>query len=503
MSRSYENVKKIIDEIEGSVEEQNVQTEKTMDEIVDIFLQNKSEINREKKDSDCIFDMEELRHWKEQMNQEYRSVYYREITSGRKHFRRIIVFVKRVIRKLCRFLIEPVIEEQNRFNADTTAAINTLYNNEVVTEASIAQQKEMVNQISDLSEWLRNSVKELENLNGKNEYLEREIEECRSDLQECRNELQESQKDLQECRSELQESQKDLQECRSELEDCKQKETELEHKCSEVEQKYAEREITTFEYIRQMISSAGIQQREVLVPASQNEKETVSKDVYQEIDYFEFENHFRGSRADIKQRQSMYLPYFEGKSNVLDLGCGRGEFLEILKENGIKAIGVDLYEKYVDFCKFQGLNVKHDDAIRFLETVENESIGGIFSAQLIEHLQYDQILQLCHLAYMKLENGGCLILETPNPMTLSTYLNSFYIDPSHNKPIHPKTLEYFLKKEGFSKVEILFTDCSKSGYRLPLLSCSGSQNLEEFNDGINLLSDILFGSENFTTVAWK
>lgn len=236
---------------------------------------------------------------------------------------------------------------------------------------------------------------------------------------------------------------------------------------------------------------------------SMKHTDQVNADVYAEMDYFDFENYFRGSRAKIKEAESIYIPYFLEKELVLDLGCGRGEFLELLKENSIQGIGIDAYEEFVAYCQAKGLDVRQDDAIRFLESTEKESVDGIFAAQLIEHLSTGQLLELCRLAYEKLKQGGCLILETPNPMCLSIYMNAFYMDPSHQKPVHAKTMEYLLKREGFQKVDLLFTEESKSDYRLPLLSCETSSNLSEFNDGMNLLSDILFGSQNYAVIAVK
>ena len=228
-----------------------------------------------------------------------------------------------------------------------------------------------------------------------------------------------------------------------------------------------------------------------------------SKDTYAAIDYFDFENHFRGSREEIKAGQEVYAPYFEGRTNILDLGCGRGEFLEIMKEKGIPAKGVDLYPDYVYFCRLNGFDAVEGDAVEYLAGTENESLGGIFAAQLIEHLEVERILSLCAEAYKKLREGAFFIAETPNPTCLATYMNSFYLDPSHNKPVHPKTMEYYLRKVGFSEVEILFTEASRSGYRLPLLSGKSVDNLEEFNNGINLVTDLLFGSQDYAIIAKK
>ena len=230
------------------------------------------------------------------------------------------------------------------------------------------------------------------------------------------------------------------------------------------------------------------------------EKDVERKDDYFSIDYFDFENHFRGSREHIKEVQKIYLPYFEKKKNVIDLGCGRCEFLELLKDNGIKGVGVDLFPPYVEYAKMQGLNVYCGDAIEFLK--KQQRVGGIFVGQVVEHISIDQIVELCQVAYDKLEKGGYLIMETPNPTTLAIFTESFYIDPSHNKPMHPKTLDYLVKKAGFEKVEVLFTESSKIPFKIPKLSCK-CENIGEFNAAMGKVSDLLFGSQDYAVIARK
>ena len=223
-----------------------------------------------------------------------------------------------------------------------------------------------------------------------------------------------------------------------------------------------------------------------------------SEDEYSCIDYFDFENHFRGSRDSIKEIQKQYLEYFMGKSNVLDLGCGRGEFLELLKENNIEATGVECYSEFAEYCKIRGLNVAEDDALAYLE--KQEMVGGIFAGQLIEHLKFNQIVQLCELAYEKLEDGAYIIMETPNPMSLAIYTHAFYMDPSHNKPIHPLTMEYFMRKIGFKDVKILFTESSRYPVEIPELKAGGIENLEAFNKSIKEVSKTLFGSQDYAII---
>ena len=228
------------------------------------------------------------------------------------------------------------------------------------------------------------------------------------------------------------------------------------------------------------------------------EKLVQNEDEYNCIDYFDFENHFRGSREAIKAVQKQYLPYFKDHQNVLDLGCGRGEFLELLKENDVKAIGVECYSEFAEYCKMRELDVVEEDAIKYLE--QQEKVGGIFAGQLIEHLKLNQIVRLCELAYEKLEEGSYVVLETPNPMSLAIYTHAFYMDPSHNKPVHPLLMEYFMKKAGFKEVQILFTESSKYPVDIPRLESSDIKNIEAFNQSMEEVSRTLFGSQDYAII---
>ena len=225
-----------------------------------------------------------------------------------------------------------------------------------------------------------------------------------------------------------------------------------------------------------------------------------SSNVYSSIDYFDFENHFRGSREHVKSVQRIYLPYFEGRKNVLDLGCGRGEFTELLTENNIGVTGVDMYEPYVEYMKTLGLPAVFDDAVAYLR--RKESTDGIFMGQVVEHISVDQIAEICRLAYEKLEKGSCLIMETPNPRSLAIFYSAFYIDPSHNKPVHPLTLKYIAEKSGFSKVEILYTEGSKPPFSIPKLK-EGEPDFEAFNEAMQRVSELLYGSQDYAVIARK
>ena len=179
---------------------------------------------------------------------------------------------------------------------------------------------------------------------------------------------------------------------------------------------------------------------------------------YESIDYFDFENHFRGSIESIKKAQAFYLKYFSGKKNVVDIGCGRGEFLSLMKDNGIPACGVDIYEPYAEYCNMQGLKAVCGDGSEFLARQKN--VDGIFVGQVVEHLQPHEIIRLCNTAYEVLEAETVSSWRLPIHI-LAIYTNAFYIDPSHIKRYISLTMKYYLEKASFRDIEIIYTEASR------------------------------------------
>lgn len=232
-------------------------------------------------------------------------------------------------------------------------------------------------------------------------------------------------------------------------------------------------------------------------PAVQTAPESDDSE-YEKIDYFDFENHFRGSIESIKKAQEIYLEYFCNKKNVVDIGCGRGEFLALMKESNVNARGVDIYEPYVDYCRMKGLDAVCGDGVEYLSG--QDGVDGIFVGQVVEHLKTGEIIRLCNTAYEKLSAGGCIVIETPNPTSLAIYTNAFYIDPSHIKPVHPLTMKYFLEKAGFKDIKVIYTEHSRPPYAIPELDVEGA---EEFNNAMKNVSDLLYGSQDYAVIAIK
>jgi SAM-dependent methyltransferase len=172
--------------------------------------------------------------------------------------------------------------------------------------------------------------------------------------------------------------------------------------------------------------------------------------------YFKFEERFRGSRVAIRARQQLYIDWFVGRGAVLDIGCGRGEFLELLGEKGIVGYGVDLNAEMVAESCALGFHAVREDAREYLKQLSPGSLGGIFAAQVIEHLPPAQISRLLELSRDALAGQGIVILETPNPICQEV-LRTFYIDPTHVRPVHPELLRFLGEEAGFKFLQFIFT----------------------------------------------
>jgi SAM-dependent methyltransferase len=174
--------------------------------------------------------------------------------------------------------------------------------------------------------------------------------------------------------------------------------------------------------------------------------------------YVAFENQFRGSRELIKERERVYLDDVRGAgavtadSPILDLGCGRGEWLELVNENGLAGEGVDSNAIMVSACQERGLRVTEGDALEYLRALPAESRGAITAFHLIEHLQFQVLVQLLRESFRVLRPGGLAIFETPNPDNVLVGSNGFYSDPTHLHPLPKEYSRFMLQSVGFSDV---------------------------------------------------
>lgn len=170
--------------------------------------------------------------------------------------------------------------------------------------------------------------------------------------------------------------------------------------------------------------------------------------------YVAFENKFRGSMEDIRARLLQYVELFEGADGVLDLGCGRGEFLTLLRERGIRAHGIDLNHEMVEACHAAGLEAREGDALAHLESLPDGSLGGLIAVQVVEHFQPAYLVRLLDTAYHKLKPGSRIVLETLNPSCWFAFFEAYLRDITHAWPLHPETLKFLVVASGFQRVEV-------------------------------------------------
>jgi 2-polyprenyl-3-methyl-5-hydroxy-6-metoxy-1,4-benzoquinol methylase len=224
--------------------------------------------------------------------------------------------------------------------------------------------------------------------------------------------------------------------------------------------------------------------------------------VYRDPLYARLEAQMRGDEATIRERQRPYVDLFaDDGAPILDVGCGRGEFLELLCETGRVARGIDLCPENVRRCVDKGLDVVEAEAIEYLATVANGSLGGVFGSHFIEHVPTEYFLAFARACFAKLRPTGRLVLETINADALAT-LPTFYADPTHVRPIPPGTAKLVLEACGFRPVEIRYTSPFPAQTRLSA-SAGDSPLAQRFDDAVEKLNQVLFGAREYAVIATR
>jgi O-antigen chain-terminating methyltransferase len=172
------------------------------------------------------------------------------------------------------------------------------------------------------------------------------------------------------------------------------------------------------------------------------------------FDYGRFAERFRGTEEYVKAGQAFYEPYFRGRQNVLDLGCGRGEFLELMRSIGVPAKGVDLGQESIALCRAKGLEAEEADLFEYLGNLPEASLDGIFCSQVVEHIPVERLPEMIKLAASRLQRNGVIAIETPNPECLAIFATHFYLDPTHQRPVPHPLLAFYLEEFGVGNIEV-------------------------------------------------
>lgn len=232
---------------------------------------------------------------------------------------------------------------------------------------------------------------------------------------------------------------------------------------------------------------------------------------HEEHGYLELERRYRGTEEEIRERIAAYLPYLEERppgAPVLDLGCGRGEALALLRDHGIAGSGVDASARMVQLCRERGLEAEEGDLFAALAAVPEGSLGGVVSFHVIEHLPAAALDRMVRLAYRALRSGGLLILETPNPLSVVVAARNFWLDPTHVRPVHPESLKLMYELAGFDPVERLDLRPFPASERLPeidLAKLPAEQRslADQVNRVRDRIDELLFGYQDYGMVGRK
>ena len=232
--------------------------------------------------------------------------------------------------------------------------------------------------------------------------------------------------------------------------------------------------------------------------------------------YVAFEDQFRGSTDEIRAKLAAYVPIFAGASNVLDVGCGRGEFLMALKNAGVSARGIDVNGEMIAAARERGLDADVADGLSYLTAAPDESIGGLLAAQVVEHLQPAYLIRLLEVAFHKLRPGAPIVLETINPVCWLAFFSSYLRDFTHVKPIHPDTLEYLVRASGFANVSVRYSAPVSEHARMRSANLPAdilqsdtpdARALAELAHAVNanaaILNSFAFSNQDYAVVAYR
>jgi O-antigen chain-terminating methyltransferase len=219
--------------------------------------------------------------------------------------------------------------------------------------------------------------------------------------------------------------------------------------------------------------------------------------------YVGFEDAFRGSTDQIRARLMEYVPIFAGASEVLDIGCGRGEFLTLLREHGVSGRGIDVNDAMVEVCRENGLDATKADALSYLRGLPSGSLGGLFAAQVVEHLEPAYLTHLLEAAFDVLRPGAPVVLETINPACWFAFFESYIRDITHVRPLHPDTLKFLLIATGFQQVEIRYRVPYPDHEKLQPIPKSDvlGDSVETLNANVAKINELLFTHLDYAAIA--
>ena len=433
-------------------------------------------------------------------------------TSHRKGLGWLVVLAKQVLRKL----LTPILERQLAYNAANTRIANHLCKQvagvlQQQAATSQALQEIVVEQVEEFYRVVRGLV--VEQIEGLGQQQAMAFQTLREVVVEQVEGLGQQQKTAVEAlRKALFNSlEHRVNQVRDSVTETLQAQQE---QCSRMERTQADTDARIVELERiglRLKTNLSMQERRLTMfleearkrlpePLSQEQLEIMAAEETHALDalYVSFEDQFRGSREDIKERLRVYLPILKqaqlgtDEMPVLDVGCGRGEWLELLKEHNFRAQGVDINRILVGECQRQGLEVIERDVIVYLRTLPDDSLGAVTGFHIIEHLPFEVLIKLMDETVRVLKPGGVAIFETPNPENVLVGSCTFYLDPTHRNPLPSAVVTFMAEARGLCRVEVMPLHALEA-YRVEE---AGLEITKRFNE-------YFYGPQDYAVVGWK
>jgi SAM-dependent methyltransferase len=414
-------------------------------------------------------------------------IYHIHFTSHRKGVGRLVVLAKQVLRKL----MTPVLERQLAYNDANIRVLCAL------TKQQTATRNRLQEAVAEQVEGVYRAVREMvtRQIEGLGQQQAAGFQKLRDVVAEQVGGLgQQQTAALQSLRKVLfGELEKRVNDMRADITSKEQRIIELEKVCLQLKTNLTLQE-------RRFGILLEEARKRLPEPFNQDQLELIAGEERHMLDalYLSFEDQFRGTRDDIKGRLRVYLPILEragigtNQMPVLDVGCGRGEWLALLEEQGMRAQGVDVNRVLVESCRGQGLEVVEGDAIAYLRSLPDGSLGAVTGFHLIEHLPFDGFIKLLDEAVRVLKPGGLVIFETPNPENVLVGSYRFYLDPTHRNPLPSAIVKFMAEARGLCRVEIISLHPSEE----PRVEEAGLEVAVRFND-------YFYGPQDYAVLGWK
>ena len=413
-------------------------------------------------------------------------VYHIHFTSHRKGVGQLIVLAKRILRKL----LTPILERQLAYNMANTRFVSSLHKQ---ADGLLQQQASIAEQVGELSRAVREMlIEQIEEL-GRQQTAA--FQKLREGVTEQLGGIGQQQTvALQSLRKTLfSDLEKTANEMRTDIASKEVRMVGLEKLSLQVKTMLHTQE----RRLGLLLEEA---RKRLPEPFNQQQLQLIAEEERHALDarYVWFEDQFRGSREEITGRLRVYLPILEqaklgtDEMPILDVGCGRGEWLALLKEEAMRVRGVDINRVLVEDCRRQGLEVIEGEAIAYLRGLPDDSLGAVTGFHLIEHLPFEGFIKLLDEAVRVLKPGGVAIFETPNPENVLVGSYMFYLDPTHRNPLPSPVVRFMMEAQGLCRVEVMPLNPSEE----PRVQEAGLEVAKRFND-------YFYGPRDYGVIGWK